>query len=160
VIAPTSSGEAAVWPIHGVASSLPISDLAVFRTYPTAPLRTLPVSMYPAQPYTPLSFQLLHDSPGPSTGSPFLPGLHSSSVHGNLSIYNDAHGREASPGTYDTLAQMMFTPPPTSGASGGPLIDETGTVIGIVLGSRWEGGPKGRAVGLGVPAEAIFEVSE
>jgi hypothetical protein len=41
----------------------------------------------------------------------------------------------------------------------GALVDAAGAVVGIVLGSRWEGGPNGRTVGWGVPSEAVFEVS-
>ena len=63
------------------------------------------------------------------------------------------------PGTYDALSHMMFTPLPTSGSSGGPIVDEdTGTVVGMVLGSQMDGSRVDGMRGWGVPAEVIFEV--
>ena len=63
------------------------------------------------------------------------------------------------PGTYDALSHMMFTPLPTSGSSGGPIVDEdTGTVVGMVLGSHMDGNRVDGMRGWGVPAEVIFEV--
>ena len=63
------------------------------------------------------------------------------------------------PGTYDALNHMMFTPLPTSGSSGGPIVDEnTGAVVGMVLGSQMDGSRMDGMRGWGVPAEAIFEV--
>jgi hypothetical protein len=53
----------------------------------------------------------------------------------------------------------MFTPLPTSGSSGGPIVDEdTGAVVGIVLGSQMDGSRVDGMRGWGVPAEVIFEV--
>lgn len=63
------------------------------------------------------------------------------------------------PGTYDPLSHMMFTPLPTSGSSGGPIVDEeTGAVVGMVLGSQMDGSRVDGMRGWGVPAEVIFEV--
>ena len=63
------------------------------------------------------------------------------------------------PGTYDALSHMMFTPLPTSGSSGGPIVDEdTGAVVGMVLGSQMDGSRVDGIRGWGVPAEVIFEV--
>lgn len=63
------------------------------------------------------------------------------------------------PGTYDALSHMMFTPLPTSGSSGGPIVDEdTGAVVGMVLGSQMDGSRVDGMRGWGVPAEVIFEV--
>lgn len=54
---------------------------------------------------------------------------------------------------------MMFTPLPTSGSSGGPIVDEdTGAVVGMVLGSQMDGSRVDGMRGWGVPAEVIFEV--
>lgn len=62
------------------------------------------------------------------------------------------------PGTYDSLAHLHFEPPPTAGSSGGPIIDEeSGSVIGIVLGTQLVNQVEG-VRGWGVPAEMIFEV--
>lgn len=64
------------------------------------------------------------------------------------------------PGTYDALSHMMFTPLPTSGSSGGPIVGgDTGAVVGMVLGSHMDGSRVDGVRGWGVPAEVIFEVS-
>ena len=66
--------------------------------------------------------------------------------------------RIAQPGTYDALSHLFFTPLPTAGSSGGPIIDEeSGAVIGVMLGTRMDNRVEG-VRGWGVPAEAIYEV--
>lgn len=63
------------------------------------------------------------------------------------------------PGTYDALSHILFTPLPTSGSSGGPIVDEvSGAVIGIMLGTRTDNSVEGTR-GWGVPAESIYAVS-
>jgi hypothetical protein len=63
------------------------------------------------------------------------------------------------PGTYDALSHLLFTPLPTAGSSGGPIIDEeSGAVVGIMLGTRMDSRIEG-VRGWGVPSESIFEVS-
>jgi hypothetical protein len=53
---------------------------------------------------------------------------------------------------------MHFQPLPTTGSSGGPIVDEsTGTVVGVMLGTQMNNSVEG-VRGWGVPAEAIFEV--
>lgn len=67
--------------------------------------------------------------------------------------------RITKPGTYDALSHMMFTPLPTPGSSGGPIVDEgAGTVVGMVLGSQMDGSRINGMRGWGVPAEIFFEV--
>jgi hypothetical protein len=62
------------------------------------------------------------------------------------------------PGTYDALSHMHFQPLPTTGSSGGPIVDEnTGAVVGVMLGTRMDSSIEG-VRGWGVPAETIFEV--
>ena len=53
---------------------------------------------------------------------------------------------------------MHFQPLPTTGSSGGPIVDEsTGAVVGVMLGTRMDSSIEG-VHGWGVPAESIFEV--
>jgi hypothetical protein len=53
---------------------------------------------------------------------------------------------------------MHFQPLPTTGSSGGPIVDETtGAVVGVMLGTQMHSSIEG-VRGWGVPAEAIFEV--
>ena len=53
---------------------------------------------------------------------------------------------------------MLFQPLPTTGSSGGPIVDEnTGAVVGVMLGTRMDSSVEG-VRGWGVPAETIFEV--
>ena len=62
------------------------------------------------------------------------------------------------PGTYDALSHMLFQPLPTTGSSGGPIVDEnTGGVVGVMLGTRMDSSVEG-VRGWGVPSEIIFEV--
>jgi len=72
--------------------------------------------------------------------------------------YRDFSGREAMPGTYDALSHMHFHPLPTTGSSGGPIVDEsTGAVVGVMLGTQMNSSIEG-VCGWGVPAETIFEM--
>lgn len=53
---------------------------------------------------------------------------------------------------------MHFQPLPTTGSSGGPIVDETtGAVVGVMLGTQMHSAIEG-VRGWGVPAETIFEV--
>ena len=56
------------------------------------------------------------------------------------------------------MAHLHFDPPPTPGSSGGPIIDEeSGSVIGVILGTQLVNQVEG-VRGWGVPAEMIYEV--
>lgn len=79
-------------------------------------------------------------------------------VRGSVLGYRDFAGRESKPGTYDSLSHMLFKPPPVAGCSGGPIVDEqSGAVVGVMLGSRVDNRVEGLR-GWGVPSETIFEV--
>jgi hypothetical protein len=53
---------------------------------------------------------------------------------------------------------MLFSPTPTPGSSGGPIVDEeSGAVVGIILGSQMDNRIES-VTGCGVPGEIVFEV--
>jgi len=147
-------------------------------------LRSLPVSPYPVHKDTRVRAHFVSDSQGPllSLGQhSWVPWMGSAGVYRTWAEcmvrgYRDFTGRETQvgvlisiprvllmwitqPGTYDPLNHMMFTPLPTAGSSGGPIVDEdTGAVVGMVLGSQMDGSRVDGMRGWGVPAEVIFEV--
>ena len=64
------------------------------------------------------------------------------------------------PGTYDQLSYIRFSPIPSPGSSGAPIIDEeSGSVVAVVTGHGTINRIEGHN-GFGTPAEAIFEVCE
>ncbi|KAI0252586.1 hypothetical protein BJV78DRAFT_1199725 [Lactifluus subvellereus] len=147
-------------PIASVLSSLHRSDLILLSPFPMrSPFRSLPISPYPAPAGTPIRAHfILEMRPKEDGWQPWIGGTWSKWVHGTILGYRDFAGREATPGTYDALSHMLFQPLPTAGSSGGPIVDEnTGAVVGIMLGSRMNNSVEG-VRGWGVPAEAIFEM--
>ncbi|KZT21694.1 hypothetical protein NEOLEDRAFT_1158121 [Neolentinus lepideus HHB14362 ss-1] len=145
-------------PVSAVLSALHRSDLVLFRK--TGPvLKTLPVSPYPAHPNTAIRAHFVADEEPEEPGwVPWIGGTWSKWVRGTVLGYRDFAGREAKPGTYDALSHLMFQPVPTPGSSGGPIVDEeSGAVIGVILGTRQDLGIQGLR-GWGVPAEVIFEM--
>ena len=147
-------------------------------------LSSLPVSPYPVHKDTRVRAHFVADSRGPLLslghhgwaawmGSA---GVYRAWAECMVRGYRDFTGREThvgplssiarvlftqttQPGTYDALNHMMFTPLPTSGSAGGPIVDEdTGAVVGMVLGSQMDGSRVDGVRGWGVPAEVIFEV--
>ncbi|TFY58636.1 hypothetical protein EVG20_g8073 [Dentipellis fragilis] len=150
----------AVFPITSVLSSLHKSDLLLLSSATPSPLRTLPVSPYPAQPGTRVRAHFVsHTAPREKDGwEPWIDGTWAKWETGTVLGYRDFAGREAQPGTYDALSHMLFKPPPTAGSSGGPIIDEeSGAVVGVMLGTRMDNRVEG-VRGWGVPAEVIFEL--
>ncbi|THH16755.1 hypothetical protein EW146_g3929 [Bondarzewia mesenterica] len=150
-----------VHPVTAVLSSLHRSDLLLLsKAGPSVP--SLPVSPYPAQPGTAIRAHFFSDvRPQGQEGEgwePWIGGSWAKWVRGTVLGYRDFAGREAQPGTYDSLSHLLFKPPPTAGSSGGPIIDEeTGAVVGIMLGTRMDNRVEGTR-GWGVPAETIFEM--
>ncbi|KAH9835732.1 uncharacterized protein C8Q71DRAFT_93504 [Rhodofomes roseus] len=152
-------------PVSSILSSLHRSDLVLLSAASSArpPLRALPVSPYPAHPGTRIRAHFVTNKP-PTSGPdaegwrPWVGGTWSKWVRGSIVGYRDLAGREAKPGTYDALSHMLFDPPPTPGSSGGPIVDEeSGAVIGIMLGTQMRNRIEGVS-GWGAPSELIFEM--
>ncbi|PCH33473.1 hypothetical protein WOLCODRAFT_135150 [Wolfiporia cocos MD-104 SS10] len=152
-------------PVSSILSSLHRSDLLLMSAPPSPfpALRTLPVSPYPAQPGARIRAHFVtHKEPVPGAGAegwrPWVGGTWSKWIRGTVLGYRDMAGREAKPGTYDALSHLLFDPTPTPGSSGGPIIDEeSGAVIGVVLGTQMQNRLQG-VCGWGVPSEMIFEM--
>ncbi|KAJ7139881.1 hypothetical protein C8R44DRAFT_765649 [Mycena epipterygia] len=144
-------------PISNIVSAIPRSDVLLMRTTPSA-LPTLPVSPYPAQRDTAIRAHfVVHECPEEPGWTPWVGGTWSKWVRGTVLGYRDFAGRETQPGTYDSLSHLLFSPLPTPGSSGGPIVDESGAVVGVVLGTRMDNRVEG-VRGWGVPSETIFEM--
>ncbi|KAI9512643.1 hypothetical protein F5148DRAFT_792680 [Russula earlei] len=147
-------------PIASVLSSLHRSDIMLLSPFPMrVPLRSLPISPYPVPAGTPIRAHFVSETKPKEEGwQPWISCTWSKWVQGTVVGYRDFAGREAVPGTYDTLSHMLFRPLPTTGSSGGPIVDEnTGAVVGVMLGTRMDSTIEG-VRGWGVPAETIFEM--
>ncbi|KAF8587343.1 hypothetical protein K439DRAFT_1614449 [Ramaria rubella] len=152
------NGRVTVEPASNVLTSLPRSDLVVFAASLPS-LRTLPISLYPAPIGTRVRVHLVSESkPKQSDWRPWIYGTWHKWAHGKVLGYRDFSGREAEPGTYDALFHLLFDPPPLPGSSGGPIVaEESGAVIGVVLGNRMDNRVEGIR-GWGVPSEVIYEM--
>ncbi|PBK77040.1 hypothetical protein ARMSODRAFT_1012241 [Armillaria solidipes] len=154
-----SPGHQQIHPISSIPSALPRSDLLAL-TCSKVPVQTLPVSPYPVQPGTSIRAHFVSHSSSPPMEPGWVPwvgGTWSKWVRGTVLGYRDFAGRETMPGTYDALSHLLFTPLPTMGSSGGPIIDdESGAVVGVMLGTRMDNRVEG-VRGWGVPSETIFE---
>ncbi|KAI0757188.1 hypothetical protein C8Q80DRAFT_1092831 [Daedaleopsis nitida] len=158
-----SSASPAFRPVTSVLSAMHRGDVLLLSSSSDSPLRSLPVNPYPVHSGTPIRAHFVTDKP-PETGphregwTPWVGGTWRKWIKGTVLGYRDYAGREAQPGTYDSLAHLHFEPPPTPGSSGGPIIcEETGSVIGVILGNQLVNQVEG-VRGWGVPAEMIFEM--
>ncbi|KAG8907502.1 hypothetical protein FRB99_003875 [Tulasnella sp. 403] len=130
--------------------SVSSSDSIAYRSIASA----LPVSVYPAPRNARIiipkfttnnNIELLHEN------------LHNWHV-GTLEGYKDWAGSDAETGTYDALAHLVFSPLPTLGTSGAPVIDaETSSVVGVITGTRMYNRVAGLK-GWATPAEALLEL--
>ncbi|KAJ3801712.1 hypothetical protein GGU11DRAFT_869489 [Lentinula aff. detonsa] len=152
------SSEGNMYPVIDIVSSLPRSDLMIMSCKNPG-VATLPVSPYPVHAGTPvLGHFVSHELPDKPGWCPWVGDSWSKWVRGTVLGYRDFAGRETQPGTYDALSHLLFSPLPTAGSSGGPIIDEeTGAVIGVMLGTRMDNRVEGTR-GWGVPSETIFEM--
>lgn len=184
-----------LYPISTLLSSLSMCDLSLFQLEENplpfgpdggsapAPLRTLPVSPYPAVRDTDLcvsSFSGWQPSGKGALGASLTEDDVIRSRWGRATLvgYKDPIGRVAETGTYDDLFQMDFAlrvdapenpkklierdvhgmaPEfPIPGSSGGPVVDaNTGSIVGVVRGYRVNQihGSRGDAV----PSEKVYE---
>ena len=71
--------------------------------------------------------------------------------------YRNSFGREAQIGTYDELALLDFSPAPTDGTSGAPIISPAGAVVGLVRGRSFKHGDR-RQLGFAAPSEKLGEL--
>jgi len=149
-----------VHPVSDVVSALPRSDLLLLSCkVPPGTINTLPVSPYPAHEDTSILAHFVnHKKPSGSGWHPWVGDTWGKWVKGKVLGYRDFAGRETKPGTYDALSHLIFTPLPTTGSSGGPIIEEeSGAVVGMILGTRMDNRVEG-VRGWGVPSESIFEM--
>ncbi|KAI0348713.1 hypothetical protein BDW22DRAFT_1319135 [Trametopsis cervina] len=155
----TGSGQPVLHPVQNVLSSLHRSDLLLLSTASSPSARRLPLSPYPAQPGTAVrAHVVVYEEPDEEGWTPWVGATWSKWVRGTILGYRDFAGREAQPGTYDALSHMLFKPLPTPGSSGGPIVDEeSGAVVGVMLGTRMDNRVEGLR-GWGVPSEAAFEM--
>lgn len=153
-----------VFPASKIVSALPRSDvILVSCSLPKDVIKPLPLSPYPARPDAKVRAHFVSHQkpPGSKNWKSWVGDTYSNWVPGQVLGYRDFSGREAQPGTYDALSHMLFNPPPTPGSSGGPIVDEeSGAVVGIMLGSRVdeETGRLGGVRGWGIPGETVYEM--
>ncbi|OAV97298.1 hypothetical protein PTTG_05889 [Puccinia triticina 1-1 BBBD Race 1] len=110
---------------------------------------TLPVSPYPPPLSSPVCIpQLLNSDAGDSLFHWEL---------GRVIEYKDTMGIKATPGTYDPLNTMIVSAVPRHGSSGGPIVNENGTVVGMIRGFQSAYDQK-HAVGFGTVSERFWEL--
>lgn len=151
-------GQLAMEPLRSVLSAVRHADILLLSVG-RSPLRTLPVSPFPATVGSTVYAHFV-SAQKPESDHPWFPwvgGTWRTWMPCTITGYKDRRGRVAQTGTYDELTQMMFYPAPPPGSSGGPIVNESGTVVGVTLGSIRDYG-QSRQQGWGVPAQDIYEM--
>ncbi|GAA5968825.1 hypothetical protein JCM8115_006465 [Rhodotorula mucilaginosa] len=155
-----------VYTVQALLSSITEADLLLLRlspdpinpsALPLRRLRSLPINPYPAPVSTSVAVhRYLNPLSRLRRKLQKLPEREWD--EGSVREYKDQIGRTAEPGTYDGLHSMWLTCAPTSGSSGGPVIDRaTGSVIGVTRGSTHKYGER-QEYGFATPGERIFEM--
>lgn len=132
-----------VYPVQELLSSVGEADLLLLRlapdpinpsALPARALRPLPINPYPAPVTTEVSVHR-YLNPLSRLRRKLRKLPEREWEQGSVREYKDPIGRTAEPGTYDALHSMLLSCAPTSGSSGGPVIDtKSGSVIGITRG--------------------------
>ncbi|KAI6133348.1 hypothetical protein EDD16DRAFT_1531331 [Pisolithus croceorrhizus] len=151
-------GQFAMEPLRSVLSAVRHADILLLSAG-RLPLRTLPVSPFPATVGSTVYAHFV-SAERPESDHPWFPwvgGTWRTWMPCTVTGYKDRRGRVAQTGTYDELTQMMFYPAPPPGSSGGPIVNECGTVVGVTLGSMRDYGQSSHQ-GWGVPAQDIYEM--
>ncbi|KAI6045141.1 hypothetical protein EDC04DRAFT_3055166 [Pisolithus marmoratus] len=151
-------GQSTMEPLRSILSTVRQADLLLLSVR-RLPLRTLPVSPFPATVGSTVYAHFVSAQKPESDYRwfPWVGGTWRTWMPCTVTGYKDRRGRVAQTGTYDELAQMFFYPAPPPGSSGGPIVNECGTVVGVTLGSMREYGHSQRQ-GWGVPAQDIYEM--
>ncbi|TFK31006.1 hypothetical protein BDQ12DRAFT_701669 [Crucibulum laeve] len=158
----TGSGDSlSLHPVSSVVSSLAKPDLLLLSCrLSKGAVNTLPTSPYLVHSDTSIRVHfVMNDKPADPGWTPWIGRTWRKWVSGKIDGYRDFAGNETKPGTYDNLSHLLFTPPSTPDSHGGPIIDEeSGAVVGVVLGTRIDANRITGAQGWGVPAETIYEM--
>jgi hypothetical protein len=97
------------YPVASVLSSLHRSDLILLSSFPTrSPLRSLPISPYPAPAGTPIRAHFISETRPKEDGwNPWISGTWSKWVHGTILGYRDFAGRDATVGPSPAVAWLL-----------------------------------------------------
>lgn len=155
-----------------IVSSSPRTDIVIGRLSPsetTSALRTLPVSPYPIYRGQQVFLHLYDESSNAESGrnGPWGRWTHGVLLgyrgHGweevEVSRWRERTSHAMQPGTSSTLPYILVSTLPSSGSSGGPIVDAaSGAVVGMISGRRMDNRVE-KERGWGSSAESVFEVS-
>ncbi|KAH7883913.1 hypothetical protein F5I97DRAFT_1896749, partial [Phlebopus sp. FC_14] len=159
VIADLHRNRSTFLPVESVLSALRRADLLLLSMrHPTA--RCLAVSPYPVLVGARVYAHFVTTTPPRDDDcngwQRWICGTWRKWTRCEVTGYRDHLGRVARVGTDDYLYQMIFHPPPPPGSSGGPIVDASGAVVGVILGTTTEYSQVRH--GWGAPAQIIYEM--